>query len=109
MTLFKTQAFAQAAHEFRNPLSAIISSLELIKGSIDFDSVNGQFFTTAKNCSNLLLHLVNDILDYSQIESRKIKTNKDVISLEKVIKESIEILSFKAVSKGLELSYHIAP
>jgi signal transduction histidine kinase len=30
----KTIAFAQAAHEFRNPLNAIISSLDLLEGHI---------------------------------------------------------------------------
>lgn len=34
LTLYKTQAFAQAAHEFRNPLGAIITSLDLMKSTI---------------------------------------------------------------------------
>eukprot|EP00347_Sterkiella_histriomuscorum_P006698 403351777 len=104
LTLFKTQAFASAAHEFRNPLGAIITSLELIKNHIDMDKV-GQFYMTAKNCSNLLLFLVNDILDYSQLESKKIQTNKDNVCIEQTIRDCIEVLSFKAQSKNLELSY----
>eukprot|EP00347_Sterkiella_histriomuscorum_P007270 403349609 len=103
LTLFKTQAFAQAAHEFRNPLGAIITSLELIKNHIDMDQV-GQFYMTAKNCSTLLLFLVNDILDYSQLESKKILTNCENIIIEQTLKECIEVLNFKAQSKGLELS-----
>eukprot|EP00347_Sterkiella_histriomuscorum_P017812 403347893 len=103
LTLFKTQAFAQAAHEFRNPLGAIITSLELIKNHIDMDQV-GQFYMTAKNCSALLLFLVNDILDYSQLESKKILTNYENIRIEQTLKECIEVLNFKAQSKGLELS-----
>ncbi len=60
----KTIAFASAAHEFRNPLNAIVTSLELLNGSVDYER-GGKFYETAKNCSNLMLYLINDILDYS--------------------------------------------
>ena len=35
-----------------------------MKDYIDYQKV-GKYFMTAKSCSNLMLHLVNDILDYS--------------------------------------------
>ena len=57
LTLFKTQAFASAAHEFRNPLNAIIGSLEYLRGVVDMER-DGQFFLTAKNSSQLMLNLV---------------------------------------------------
>jgi signal transduction histidine kinase len=58
----KTLIFAKAAHEFRNPLSGIISSLDLLEDKVD--RINDMdSFKIAKNCSNLMLFLVNDILD----------------------------------------------
>lgn len=60
----KTLAFASAAHEFRNPLNGIIASLELMKEHRDNEK--GEYYhVVAKNCSKLMLSLVNDILDYS--------------------------------------------
>ena len=38
MTMMKTLAFAQAAHEFRNPLNAIMTSLDLLKSLVDLNS-----------------------------------------------------------------------
>lgn len=64
MSKMKTIAFASAAHEFRNPLNAIIQSLTLLGNMIDVQKV-AKFYYTAKNCSNLMLYLVNDILDFS--------------------------------------------
>lgn len=65
----KTVAFAQAAHEFRNPLNAIIASLELISPSIK-EERQRLYLDTARNCSQLMLSLVKDILDFSQLETK---------------------------------------
>ncbi|CDW86955.1 multi-sensor hybrid histidine kinase [Stylonychia lemnae] len=107
LTLFKTQAFASAAHEFRNPLNAIISSLDLLKDMVDKER-GLQYYQTAKNCSNLLLYLVNDILDYSQFESQKLLMNPEDVSIEDIIMECLDVLRFKAEQKRLQLSYEIS-
>jgi signal transduction histidine kinase len=60
----KTVAFASAAHEFRNPLNGIVASLDLLEDKINL-ATGGIYYTTAKNCSNLMLYLVKDILDFS--------------------------------------------
>ncbi len=60
----KTITFAEAAHEFRNPLNGIIASLDLLEDK--YDKVKGaKFYNNAKNCSKLLLGLINDILDFA--------------------------------------------
>ena len=63
-SMMKTVAFASAAHEFRNPLNGIISSLDimLIKRMVMEGDI---YFVTAKNCSILMLSLINDVLDFS--------------------------------------------
>jgi signal transduction histidine kinase len=60
----QTIAFASAAHEFRNPLNGIIQSIDLLEDL--YDKTRGEhFYRVAKNCSNLMLSLVNDILDFA--------------------------------------------
>jgi signal transduction histidine kinase len=76
----KTIAFASAAHEFRNPLNGILSSLQLLKDKIDHDS-GGPYYTTAMDCTNLMLYLVKDILDFSQIESKSFILNYSVCNV----------------------------
>ena len=70
----KTIAFASAAHEFRNPLSAILTSLHLLEDKIDH-STGGAYYTVVMDCTNLMLYLVKDILDFSQIESKSFILN----------------------------------
>jgi signal transduction histidine kinase len=100
----KTIAFASAAHEFKNPLSAIIFSLELLEDLIDHKR-GSKYYTTAKNCSNLMLSLVNNTLDFSQLESKKLVLNYSRVNLSAIIDECIDILTFKAEFKHLELSF----
>lgn len=70
----RTVAFASAAHEFRNPLNGIISSIELLGNH--YDKVKGgKYYKVAKNCSKLMLSLVNDILDFAQLEGKSLIMN----------------------------------
>ena len=52
-----------------------------------------------------MLHLINDVLDFSQIEANKFVLNYDVVSIKDLLEESISVLKFKAESKGLDLYY----
>lgn len=84
----RTIAFAQAAHEFRNPLNGIIQSLDLLqeqiamndneKGKKESGMIGFKYFNIARSCSKLMLFLVNDILDFAQFESSKVVLNLNV-------------------------------
>jgi signal transduction histidine kinase len=89
----KTIAFASAAHEFRNPLNGIITSLDLLKRKIDI-SAGSKYFTIAKNCSKLMLFLVNDVLDYAQYESKTLVLNKELINISKLLDQCVNIMMF---------------
>lgn len=79
-------------------------SLELLSRSIDMRT-GSKFYKIAKNCSSLMMFLVNDMLDFSQLEAKKLVLNiMDGVSISQLIKESIELLSFKAENKGIILS-----
>lgn len=99
----KTVAFASAAHEFRNPLNSILQSLELLAQFVTTPEAE-KFFVIARNCCNLLLFLVNDILDYSQHDANKLVLNMDqIVSIEHIIRDCVEILKFKADMKKIAL------
>ena len=64
MQKMRTVAFAQAAHEFRNPLNGMTLALELLTGCVDMKK-GGKFFKIAQSCTHLMMFLVNDMLDFS--------------------------------------------
>eukprot|EP00347_Sterkiella_histriomuscorum_P015384 403357221 len=107
MSQLKTIAFASAAHEFRNPLNAINSSLQVVDSQIK-DSETRKFLQTAKNCSRLMLFLVNDILDFSQLESKKLVLSYENVNIRKLSEECFSILQLKAQIKELEFVYEFS-
>ena len=105
LSKMRTLAFASAAHEFRNPLNAISSSLELME--LKSESLKkSQYFTIAKNCSNLLLFLVKDIMDLSQIESNSLVLNISNTNILELLKDCVTVLKFKADEKKIVLKVH---
>eukprot|EP00347_Sterkiella_histriomuscorum_P002149 403369283 len=106
MSSMKTIAFASAAHEFRNPLNAIMSSLELLEQYVQ-DERAEKFMKTAKISSNLMLYLMNDILDFSQIEAKNFILNIQQIRIQDCLEEIVNILEFKAQTKNIDLSYEV--
>lgn len=78
----KTQTFASAAHEFKNPLQGIVSSLEILNDKIL--QSGRKYYSIAKNCSQLMLFLTNDILDFAQFESKSLLLNRDSFNVREV-------------------------
>jgi signal transduction histidine kinase len=64
LSSMKTLAFASAAHEFRNPLNALVVTLDMLRPYIQ-EERGKRFRQIAKNCSNLMLFLIKDIMDFS--------------------------------------------
>jgi signal transduction histidine kinase len=84
-----------------------VTSLELLKDMIS--SQRGYvYYTTALNCTKLMLFLVKDILDFSQIESRSFILNKDEdCFVQNMLSECIDLFHLKAIEKGVYLGYSL--
>lgn len=101
----QTLAFASAAHEFKNPLSAIVSSLDLLGPLLPTKESSSQYFQIARSCANLMLFLVRDFLDFSQIDAQSFILDIQPCNLVRLIKECLDVLRFKADQKGIGLSF----
>ena len=105
---YKSLFLANMSHEIRTPLNGIIGMAEILKES-NLTESQRQHLEIIDISGNSLLSIVNDILDYSKIEANQLELENIPINLYKEIESVEKMLSLKAESKGLELSYNIHP
>ena len=93
---------ATMSHEIRTPLNVIIGILELLQGEYSEEKVK-HYLRIAYNNADALMGIVNNVLDFSKINSGKMNLNFEYGSFYKVLDEVVFALSEKAFSKNLEL------
>ena len=99
----KSKFLANMSHEIRTPMNGIIGMTELLISVNEIPGKYKEYIELVHKSANNLLTVINDILDYSKIESNQIVIEKLPIKLHDEIKEVINLLSHKANEKKLDL------
>ncbi|MBR1597414.1 MAG: response regulator [Lachnospiraceae bacterium] len=102
---YKTQSefLANMSHEIRTPINGILGMLQLTLMSEDLQADHRDNLTTAKNCADTLLRLINDILDISKLEAGKYNLREENFDVKAAIEETIAAQVPIAQNKGLTL------
>lgn len=102
---YKTQSefLANMSHEIRTPINGILGMLQLTLMADDLQADHRDNLTTAKNCADTLLRLINDILDISKLEAGKYNLREENFDVKAVIEETVAAQVQIAKSKGLTL------
>ncbi|WP_330996007.1 ATP-binding protein [Burkholderia diffusa] len=98
----KAKFLAFVSHEIRTPMHTILSSLELLQRS----RLTGQQANRADaaiSASETLLTLLDDILEYSRLESRKVCLATQAVELEAWARQTVDMVRWRADEKMLEL------
>ncbi|HJM16018.1 MAG TPA: GAF domain-containing sensor histidine kinase, partial [Flavobacteriales bacterium] len=102
----KSRFVSMASHEFRTPLSTILSSLSLINKYNELDNKEKQVkhIHRIKSSVNTLNSILNDFLSLEQLESGKEVTNNQTFNLKKCCTICIEEMSLQT-KKGQIIKY----
>ena len=101
----KSAFLANMSHELRTPLNHIIGFTELV-ASRQLGALNEtqqEYLGDSLASSRHLLSLLNDLLDLSKIEAGKVKLELAPVELQPLLKESLNVISEKAVAGGIEI------
>jgi len=94
---------ASVTHDLRTPLNGISGMLELIEQE-PLSEAGNKYLQVARNTTNLALYLVNDLLDFSQIEAHSFKLAYENVEISKVIEECKLLYENEYTKKGLYLT-----
>ncbi len=107
-TQLKEQFLANTSHELRTPLNGIMGMVNLFKLT-DLTPDQREYADAISQCSNDLLTIINDLLDLSQIGAGRLAVDYRPFDPADSLRSVIKMLSLRASTKSLALTYEIDP
>ncbi|KST68036.1 hybrid sensor histidine kinase/response regulator [Mastigocoleus testarum] len=105
----KSEFLANMSHELRTPLNGILGYAQILSRVKTFSEKERHGVGIIQQCGTHLLTLINDILDLSKIEARKLEVIPKALYFPSLLQGVVEICRIRAEQKGIDFIYQPDP
>ena len=98
----KTEFLATMSHELRTPLNGILGFSQILRKT-HLEEYQGDFVDIIIQSANNLLGIISDILDFSIIDTNKLRLKPEKTNICKIVEQTLKLIKNHANEKGLSL------
>lgn len=98
----KSLFLANMSHELRTPMNAVVGFLDLLE-TTSLTDIQQMYIHGIRHSSEVMIKLLSDILDLSNIQRGKVLSKRESFSIRKVLKDIAQAFDFSTQQKGLKL------
>ena len=104
----KSQFLANMSHEIRTPMNGILGMAQLLAEQAELTDRQRRYLSILKESGETLLRIIDDILDFSQIEAGQITLSETDVDVRRGVATTLQALMPQAQRKNLELTWRVA-
>jgi signal transduction histidine kinase/DNA-binding NarL/FixJ family response regulator len=101
----KSDFLARMSHELRTPLNGILGYAQLMKRDPRLTESHKEGANIIQRSGEHLLELINDVLDLSKIEARRMELRETEVRLQQMLTGIVDLFTIRAEQKGLRFRF----